>query len=71
LKKAVNLEPIGAASVAGATFGHSNLEAFSEAARFAGCPVFLVDHALAAVFALGDAGQVVVRTSEKGLKAEN
>jgi len=55
LKETVDLEPVGAAAVTGATLGHSHHQTFSEAARFAGRPVFLVDHALAAVFALGDA----------------
>lgn len=52
LQEAMNLEPIGATTIARSRLGHSNQNAFPQAASFAGSSVFLIDYAFAVVFAL-------------------
>lgn len=68
LEEAVNLEPVRAAAVTGTALRHAHQEAFSEAARFAGGAILLVDDALAVVLALGDGADVVVGATEERLK---
>ena len=68
LHEAVQFEPVGASAVARARLGHADEEALAQAAGLARRPVLLVDDALAAVLALGDHRQVVVRTAEERLK---
>lgn len=67
LQQAVYLEPIGAPAVARAGFRHAHHQALPQTTRFAGGAVFLVDHADAAILALGDASQIVVSAPEEGL----
>jgi len=68
LQQAVDLEPVGAASVAGSTLGHAHVVALPQAARLAGGAVLLVDDALALVLALADGADIVVRSAEEGLQ---
>lgn len=70
LEEAMDLEPVGAAAVAGTALRHAHQEAFSEAARFASCAVLLVDDALAVVLAFGYGADVVVGATEERLEQE-
>lgn len=70
LQQAVDFEPIGAPSVARATFRHADQQAFSEAASFACCAILLVDDTFTVVFAVGYRAEVVVRAAEERLKQE-
>lgn len=66
----MDLEPVGAATVARAGLGHAHHEALAQAARLACRPVLLVDDAFSVVLALRDGVQVVVRAAEEGLERE-
>jgi len=66
----VNLEPVRPATVPRAGLGHADEEALLQPACLARRPILLVDHALAAVLAVGDAVHVVVRAPEEGLQQE-
>lgn len=50
----MDLEPVGATAVAGATFGHAHSVALAQPARLAGGAVLLVDHAFAVILAFAD-----------------
>lgn len=67
LEEAVDLEPVGSAAVARPGLGHAHEEALAESASLAGGPVFLVDDALASVFALPDGRYVAISPTEKRL----
>jgi len=67
LHQAVQFEPIGSSAVAASAFGHSDQQTLAQAAGLARRPVLLVDDALAAILALADHRQVVVRTTEERL----
>lgn len=69
LQQAVDLEPVGASAVARSRLGHADDEAFLEAARFARGAILFVDDAVAAVLAVADRGEVVVRATEEGLQS--
>lgn len=64
----MDFEPVGASAVSGAGFGHSNHQAFAQAAGFAGSSVLLVDDAFSIVLAFCDGVQVVVRSPEERLE---
>ena len=68
LHQTVDLEPVRSAPVPRARLGHAHQKAFPQTARLAGCSILLVDHALPAILALGDAAQVVVGPSEERLE---
>lgn len=61
----MDLEPVGAAPVAGARLGHADHQALAQPARFARCPVLLVDDTFSVVLALRDGVQVVVGAAEE------
>jgi hypothetical protein len=65
LQQAVDLEPVGAPSIAGTAFGHAHHDALPQPTRLARRPVLLVDDALPIVLALRDGMKVVVRPSEE------
>ena len=67
LEEAVDFEPVGAASVAGARLRHTHHQTLPQPASLARGAVLLVDHAHAAVLALGDAAEVVVSSPEERL----
>lgn len=71
LQEAVDLEPVGSSPVAGSALGHSDQEAFAEAARLAWRSVLLVDDALAAVLAVTDGCHIAVRTAEEWLQSNS
>lgn len=52
-------------------FGHSDHKTLFQSTAFARCSVFLVDDALAIVFALTQCVQIVVRAPKEGLWKEN
>lgn len=64
----MDLEPVGATSVAGSPLRHAHVVALPQAARLAGGAVLLVDDALALVLALADGADVVVRAAKEGLQ---
>ena len=63
----MDFEPVGSSAVTGAALGHAHKEALAQSTSLARSPVLLVDDALAAVLALGNHRQVVVRSTEKRL----
>lgn len=67
LQQTVYLEPIGAPAVTRAGLGHAHHQTLPQATRLASGTILFVDHADAAILALGDAAQIVVGTSEEGL----
>jgi hypothetical protein len=71
LEEAMDFEPVGAAAVTGAAFGHAHQEAFAQSAGLASRPVLLVDDALAAVLAVADGRHIAVRPAEKRLEKKN
>jgi len=66
----VDLEPVGSATVAGTTLGHAHQEALAQPARLAGRSVLLVDHTVSVVLASCYRRDVVVGTTEKGLRGK-
>ena len=69
LHQAVDLEPVGAAAVAGARLGHANHQALSQPASLARRAIFLVYDALIIVFAFLNHGLIVARSSKEGFAA--
>lgn len=67
LQQTMDLEPVGATSVAD-PLRHAHVVALPQAARLAGGAVLLVDDALALVLALADGADVVVRAAKEGLQ---
>lgn len=67
LEEAVDFEPVGAASVAGARLRHTHHQTLPQPASFTRSAILLVDHAHATVLAFGDAAQVVVGAPEERL----
>ena len=69
LHEAVDLEPVGAAAIAGSRLGHAHHETLSEPASLAGRAVLLVDDTAVIVLAFLDDGLVVAGPSKEGFAA--
>jgi hypothetical protein len=54
LEETVDLEPVGATTVARSALRHANQQTLSKTTSFARCSILLVDDALSIIFALGN-----------------
>ena len=61
----MNLEPVRSPAVATSALGHTDHEALAEPARFASCPVLLVNDALVVIPALLNHCLVVAASSKE------